>query len=215
MGLFDLISSAAGGPLALMAGGSDIVSAYGQHREAVMGRDFNADQAQQNRAFEERLSGSAHQREVADLSAAGLNPILSGRGGGGSSTPSGATASTSIPSFKSEGISTALSAARTFAEIDQIAATTKNIRAALPGVVGESAFKVSNAKVRQGDVPRAEVVSQIVKDLGKGASNITDLIGSGYFKANSFMNTLTGVASSSARRAKDFFNNFSFGGGSK
>lgn len=51
--------------------------------------------AQKQMDFQERMSSTAHQREMADMAKAGLNPILSGKYGG-SSTPSGAAANVDL-----------------------------------------------------------------------------------------------------------------------
>lgn len=64
-----------------------------QERQNQLAMDFNMAEAQKNRDWQEMMSNTAHQREVKDLQAAGLNPILSASGGNGAAVTSGATAS--------------------------------------------------------------------------------------------------------------------------
>lgn len=71
--------------------------------------------AQKQMDFQERMSSTAHQREVVDLRKAGLNPILSGMGGPGSSTPSGAAQT--MRDVVTPAVSSAIAARRNAAEM--------------------------------------------------------------------------------------------------
>lgn len=58
---------------------------------------YNRSLAQEDRAWQERMANSAHQREISDLKAAGLNPVLSVTGGNGAATGSGSSTQVSKP----------------------------------------------------------------------------------------------------------------------
>ena len=60
---------------------------------AQQNNSWSAEQAMQQIEFQERMSNTAHQREIADLKSAGLNPVLSAKLGG-ASTPVGASGTT-------------------------------------------------------------------------------------------------------------------------
>lgn len=89
------------------AAGLNVAGSIFQNKE-------NSAQAQANRDFQERMSNTAHQREVEDLKKAGLNPILSVNGG--SSTPTGSMAQMS--NVLEGGVSSALQARALKADIE-------------------------------------------------------------------------------------------------
>lgn len=81
---------------------------------------FNKKEATKARNYATEMSNTAHQREVADLRAAGLNPLLSVRGSG-ASTPSGpSVVSADMSSVGSRMANTALAVKLNKAQVDLV-----------------------------------------------------------------------------------------------
>ena len=82
-----------------------------QEKQNAKAMEFNAAEAAKNRDWQEMMSKTAHQREIADLQAAGLNPVLSAMNVNGAAVTSGATASGVTSSGASGQVDTSLNSA--------------------------------------------------------------------------------------------------------
>lgn len=149
-------------------------------------QQFNAHEAAKNRDWQAMMSNSAYQRSMADMRAAGLNPMLAFSQGGASS-PSGSSASgtaATVENAVGPALSTALQAATVKAQIDKIKSDTEVNDSVIDmqtkqGKLATSSAAAADAKaeldkvektLREKDVPIAEMKNE----LGTMIKNIFD-----------------------------------------
>lgn len=173
----------------IMSAGSLLGQYYQAKAQEKINRQNLAFQDEANRLSIE-LANSAHQREVADLRAAGLNPILSA-GGSGASTPSIGAVHAENPysglGQSASAVSRELGRAmfdQTQLQNEQTAAQTDNIRAQLVQIESDAELKKAMAdSIRSG---------RNVFDLGRetvtpAAESFGDWLGNSAFKAKEWM----------------------------
>jgi hypothetical protein len=162
---------------------------------------FSSSQASQNRSFQAGMSNTAHQRQMADMKKAGLNPILSARYGG-ATTPAGAMGTITPPDFVNA-ISTAATVKRTDAEtklIEQQAKTevektdlTKEQKLILTPqaelLVQQAANQMEQANLAIAHAAQADATAALTKDKEKNQEikNVIDGVLGNFYGSHEYM----------------------------
>ena len=163
MGLFDILGDVGGDAAGEVLGdafgfpglGTMVSSALGylgqqQTNQAQMGL------ADRQMAFQADMANTAHQREVKDLAAAGLNPMLSYMHGGAPS-PSGAMATLGNPG------AAAVSAGAAAASVDQMRAQTDLLKSQTETQVAQRAYIEAQTHQATASAGQAEATTDSIR----------------------------------------------------
>lgn len=158
---------------AIGAIGGAVVGGLLSNKGAAEANAANAAMSWQQMNFQERMSNTAHQREILDLQKAGLNPMLSVRYGQGASSPPGAMAT--MQNEYGGAVTAAKEMALLMSEIKLKEAQAKDAEAsakvkAFPASVSETASDAVT-KIKEGARPVADAVMDAVLPRVEGAAS--------------------------------------------
>lgn len=150
--------------------GSGITSLFNMNSTEKT-NEANAAQAQLNRDFQERMSNTAYQRGMADMKAAGLNPILAYQKGPASS-PSGSQAALTAPKIEGnpvgEALNTGLAVRRAHQELTNMQETQRNINADTYLKTSQTATNTAQRMLAEAELPpkqREAMKAEIDKEV--------------------------------------------------
>lgn len=160
------MSLAALNPTSALGSISAIGGSYLGYKGQKQANETNYRIAQENREFQERMSSTAFQRSMADMRAAGLNPMLAYMKGGASS-PAGAMAKMENP--YRDVTNTAMQMIRMKADLDLLAQQTRKTANEANILAPKAAIYDEAENLIRGGIDTAKQSTSALKQAAKGA----------------------------------------------